>query len=361
MTFEDTDFRLEILDLDNPYDVKLVSHFLQQLGFDFDQNDVECTIILYTLKGEIIGSGSHKGKILKYVAVAPQYRDSTAFALIVTQLTEKLIRIYKHTFVFTRPSSSVYFRCLGFTEIAVAEPLFCVLEYGFESIANFQSYLRSLKQETKTERIASIVVNCNPFTIGHKYLIEKAAAENELVYLFVVEEDRSAFPFAIRWELIRKGIEHLPNVVMVKGGEYIVSGTIFPAYFLKNESVSQIMEKQAELDVNVFANYVVPVLNIKRRYIGTENYCKTTEAYNHAMHRILPSHGLEVVEVLRKTSSVKNGAEPNYISASKVREAIRNDSLENILEFLPESTKSFLLSDESLEIRNKIRSSTERH
>ncbi len=361
MTFEDTDFRLEILDLDNPFDVKLVSHFLQALGFDFDQNDVECTIILYTLKGEIIGTGSHQGKILKYVAVSAPYRDSTAFALIVTQLTEKLLKKYKHTFVFTRPSSSIYFRCLGYTEIAVAEPLFCVLEFGFESIINYQKYLKSLIRETKSNRIASIVVNCNPFTNGHLYLIEKAASENELVYLFVVEEDRSAFPFSIRWELISKGISHLQNVVILKGGEYIVSGAIFPAYFLKNESVSLIMEKQAELDVNIFANYVVPVLDIKRRYVGTENYCKTTEAYNKAMHKILPSHGLEVIEVLRKTSSFNPGPEPNYISASKVREAIRSNSLESIFEYLPESTKSFLLSSDSLEIRNKIKTSLERH
>jgi [citrate (pro-3S)-lyase] ligase len=361
MTFEDTDFRIEMLDLDNPFDVKLVCQFLQPLGFDFDVNDVECTIILYTLKGEIIGTGSHKGKILKYVAVAAQYRDSTAFALIVTQLTEKLLKKYKHTFVFTRPSSSIYFRCLGFTEIAVAEPLFCVLEFGFESITNYQNYLKSLKRDTRTDKIASIVVNCNPFTNGHKYLIKKAASENEIVYLFVVEEDRSAFPFEIRWELIRKGIENLDNVVMIKGGEYIVSGTIFPAYFLKNESVNQIMEKQAELDVNVFANYVVPVLNIKKRYIGTEVYCKTTEAYNKAMHRILPTHGLEVIEIERISTRKNSDNLPDYISASKVREAIRNDSIERILDFLPDSTKEFLLSEESHEIRDKIKKNTERH
>ena len=102
--------------------------------------------------------------------------------------------------------------------------------------------------------------------------IEKAAAENELVYLFVVEEDLSAFPFLVRWDLIEKGISHLKNVRMVRGGMYIVSGSIFPAYFLKNETISDVMQKQAELDVRIFANYVVPVLGIKKRYVGTEKY-----------------------------------------------------------------------------------------
>jgi [citrate (pro-3S)-lyase] ligase len=361
MSFENTEFRQEILDLTNPFDVKLVANFLKPLGFEFNPSEVEFTVILYTLKGDIIGTGSHKGRILKYVAVSPKYRDSTAFALIVTQLTEKVLAVYKNTYVFTRPANSVYFKGLGFKEIASAKPLFCVLEFGFETIANYQDYLSDIKKETITETIASIVVNCNPFTSGHRFLIEKAASENELVYLFVVEEDQSVFPFAIRWELIRKGITHLQNVVMVKGGDYIVSGSIFPSYFLKNEAVSDIMKKQAELDVSIFANYVVPVLNIKKRYVGTEFNCKTTAAYNIAMKKILPLHGVEVIEIERITASDDRQDAPRCISASRVREAIKNDELSGMLACLPESTREFLLSDESSAIREKIKKSSERH
>ena len=118
MTFEDTDFRQETLDLNNPFDVRLVTAFLLELGFEFDPADVESTMIVYNLKGEIVGTGSHLGRILKYVAVSPKFLDTTAFALIVTYMTEKLLKIYKHTFVFTRPENSVRFRGLGFTEIA---------------------------------------------------------------------------------------------------------------------------------------------------------------------------------------------------------------------------------------------------
>jgi [citrate (pro-3S)-lyase] ligase len=361
MTFEDTDFRQETLDLNNPFDVKLVTGFLLELGFEFDPADVESTMIVYNLKGELVGTGSHQGRILKYVAVSPKFRDTTAFALIVTYMTEKLLKIYKHTFVFTRPENSVRFRGLGFSEIASSPPLFTLLEFGFESIFTYQDYLKSLKKKTETTSIASIVVNCNPFTNGHLFLIEKAAAENELVYLFVVEEDLSAFPFAIRWELIKKGIAHLKNVLMVRGGMYIVSGSIFPAYFLKNETVSDVMEKQAELDVRIFAEYVVPVLGIKKRYIGTENYCATTAAYNKAMKKILPSYGVEVIESMRKVAISGSSVLPDFISASKIRQAIKMDKLDDFKEFLPESTREFLYSDDSLEIRNKIKQGEGRH
>ncbi len=360
MTFEDTDFRQETLDLDNPFDVKLVKGFLKDQGFEFDPSEVECTMIVYNLKGEIVGTGSHLERILKYVAVAPKYRDTTAFALIVTYMTEKLLKIYKHTFVFTRPENSIRFRGLGFTEVASAPPLYTILEFGFESIITYQDYLKTIKRNSETNAIAAIVVNCNPFTNGHKFLIEKAAAESELVYLFVVEEDRSAFPFSVRWELIRKGIAHLKNVVMVRGGMYIVSGAIFPAYFLKNETISAVMQRQAELDVRIFANYVVPVLRIKKRYVGTENYCATTAAYNLAMKKILPEFGVEVMEVIRKATSI-SGNVPNFISASKIRDAIKTDKLDELIDFLPDSTREFLYSEASLEIRQKIKSGEGRH
>jgi [citrate (pro-3S)-lyase] ligase len=361
MNFEDTDFRQETIDLENPYDIKLVKDFLSGLGFDFDPSEVESTMIVYNLKGELVGTGSHQGRILKYVAVAPKFRDTTAFALIVTYMTEKLLKIYKHTFVFTRPENSVHFRGLGYNEIATAAPLFTVLEFGFESIQTYQKYLKSLASNVQTSSVAAIVVNCNPFTNGHKFLIEKAASENEVVYLFVVEEERSAFTFKVRWELIRKGIEHLVNVIMVRGGMYVVSGAIFPSYFLKCEELNDVMQKQAELDVIVFAKYIVPVLKIKKRYIGAEVYCKTTEAYNNAMKSILPAYGVEVIEIERKSVGIDKDGTPNYISASKVRQAIREDRLSDVIDFLTDSTREFLLSDESRAIRQKIKEGKGRH
>jgi len=361
MNFEDTDFRQETIDLENPFDIKLVKDFLSTLGFDFNPSEVECTMIVYNLKGDLVGTGSHQGRILKYVAVAPKFRDTTAFALIVTYMTEKLLKIYKHTFVFTRPENSVRFSGLGYNEIATAPPLFTVLEFGFESIYTYQNYLKTVRISDDSPDIAAIVVNCNPFTNGHQFLIEKAATENKVVYLFVVEEERSAFPFKIRWELIRKGVAHLDNVKMVRGGMYVVSGAIFPSYFLKCEELDDAMQKQADLDVTIFGKYIVPVLNIKKRYVGTEIYCKTTEAYNNSMKALLPDYGVEVIEVERKASGMGKDNQPNYISASKVRQSIREDRLYDVLDFLPDPTREFLLSDESAGIRFKIKEGKGRH
>jgi len=361
MSFENTDYRYEQLVLENPYDIKLVSEFLAKQGFDYNVNEVDCTMILYNLNNQIIGTGSYKRRTLKYVAVSPQFRESTAFADIVSYLTSELFKTHKHTFVFTKPETAKLFEGIGYTEIGRAEPLFAVLEFGYKTIKDYQNYLTEIKRENNTENVAAIVVNCNPFTNGHKYLIETAAKENELVYLFVVEEDLSVFPFDIRWELIEKGISHLNNVVMVKAGHYIVSGGIFPNYFLKKEAFDLVSEKQAELDISIFAKYFVPILNIKKRYVGSENYCVTTSAYNKAMNKILPQNGVKVVELARIYMGVDNDNNLNYISASKIREAIKNNKLNEIIDFLPKSTADFLTSEDGVEIIKKIKTSNSRH
>lgn len=361
MNFEDTDFRQEVLDIESPYDVQMVTDFLADLGFDYKPDEIDCTMMLYNLNDELVGTGSYKNKTLKYVAVAPKFRDSTAFALIVTHLSNVILQNHNTCFVFTKPNTAKLFESLGFSTIATAEPLFSVLEFGLKSINNYQDYLKSVKKKSETNNISAIVVNCNPFTNGHKYLIEKASSESELVYLFVVEENLSVFPFETRWKLIEKGIEHLSNVVMLRAGEYIVSGSIFPNYFLKNESFDLVSQKQAEIDVTIFAEYFVPILGITKRYIGTENYCKTTCAYNNAMFKILPKANVEVIEVTRKALGMDKNNEPNYISASKVRDAIKNDTLDEIIDFVPEVTKEYLLSDEAKDIVLKIKNSEGRH
>jgi len=356
MNFEDTDFRYEFLDTENPFDVKLVSKFLSQNGYDFSAEVVDATLIMYNLNDEMIGTGSCKNQTLKYVVVADKFRETTAFPLIVSYLSDRILKEHKNCFVFTRPETSILFEGLGFKEIAKADPLFAVLEFGYETIKDYQESLLKIKKETKTGQVAAIVVNCNPFTKGHLYLIEKAAAENELVYLFVVEENLSVFPYETRLKIIKKGIAHLDNVVIVGTGAYIVSGGIFPNYFLKLEDWNHISQKQAELDVSIFAKYIVPVLNIKKRYVGTEKYCRTTKAYNDAMKRILPEYGCELIEVTRKSMGmVVQGDEKDCISASKIRLAIKEDRFNEVIDFLPEVTRDFLLSEESAYIWDLIK------
>ncbi len=266
---------------------------------------------------------------------------------------------YKTAFVFTKPRNVIVFKGLGFKHVATSEPYYSLLEYGTSSIKKYQESIAKYKQEAKTENIASIVMNCNPFTKGHQFLIEKAASENEWVYLFVVQEDLSVFPFDIRWDLIKKGTAHLKNVVMIPGGDYIVSGKTFPQYFLKGVAEEDIIKSQGRLDIKIFGEYIAPVLGIKKRYVGTETYCKTTAGYNNAMKELLPEFGIKFFEIDRKKEITNNGEV--YISASKIRESIKTDELDKYWHLLPKATQDFFSSEDSTSIKEKIKTSESRH
>ena len=70
-------------------------------------------------------------------------------------------------------------------------------------------------EKTKKEgnKIAAIVMNANPFTLGHLHLVEKASKENDILHLFIVSEDKSIIPFNERKQLIMEGTSHLKNII----------------------------------------------------------------------------------------------------------------------------------------------------
>lgn len=350
-----SDFNTSPIDKTNPYDRKIVKAFLDKYHIDYIPEEVDITLIIQTPSGDFVGTGSAQGNVIKFVAVDEKYQGSSAFAMIVSKLSEELLKDYKRIFIFTHPKNTHLFVGLGFTCIAEALPHYSLLEFGFHTIAKFKEYLNSLAIEGKPEASA-LVMNCNPFTYGHQFLIEKAARENDIVYLFVVQTEKSVFPFAVRWDLIEKGISHLKNVVMIKTDDYLVSRVSFPKYFLKGTHSDEITANQARLDLMVFINHVAPTLNITKRYVGTEVYCETTASYNKEMHKLLPEHGIQVIEVKRKALGVDD-----YISASKIRRALAEDNWDAIHEKVPQSTYDFLISDEAKAIIEKIKNSDSRH
>ena len=58
--------------------------------------------------------------------------------------------------------------------------------------------------------------------------------KNDLVYVFVVNTDLSLFKTSERFELVKAGTADLKNVIVVDGGDYMVSYATFPAYFLES-------------------------------------------------------------------------------------------------------------------------------
>ena len=180
-------------------------------------------------------------------------------------------------------------------------------------------------------------MNCNPFTNGHLYLIEQASKQVDNLYIFVVSEDKSYFPFADRIALVREGTEHLrENVVVLPSGRFVLSANTFPEYFEK-ESASEDTFVDTSFDVEIFSKYIAPALNVKKRFAGEEPFDVVTRQYNRDMKRVLPLYGIEFVEIPRKTEGTE------VISASKVRKFLDGNDFEQIKSFVPIFTYRYLV------------------
>ena len=195
--------------------------------------------------------------------------------------------------------------------------------------------------------IGAAVMNCNPFTNGHRYLVETAASQCELLHLFVLSEDRSAFPAQVRYELVKQGVSDIGNVVLHHTSDYLISSAVFPTYFIKEKTRAE--QANCELDLRIFCEYFAKELGITRRFVGTEPFCPVTGAYNCAMKQVLGKYGIEVVEIPRRQL---DGVE---ISASSVRERMKAGDYDAIRRMVPQTTMDFLLSEQGREIAERLR------
>ena len=373
--------RTRILDPLGPLDREALAGFLAPLGLEFEADIVVSAIV--EDNGSPIATASLAGNVIKCVGVLPSREGEGAAARAVSAImAETQARGSKRLFVYTKPGNKAIFENLGFTTLAevAAE---CRVESGHRegvtllendahAFDDWAAEIRSTLPGGKAE--GAIVVNCNPFTLGHRYLIEKAAgalaspitttnrvaagtaagspASGTLLVL-VVAGDRSSFPAVVREALVRAGTADLGNVVVASGGSYCVSGATFPAYYLKHKC--EAAELQAALDATLFASRIAPALGIHRRFVGTEPYCEVTSAYNQAMATILPGYGVELVTIPRMERKGE------AISASRVRAALHDGNLDLATTFVPPTTAAWLRSSEALPILERIRSGSGRH
>lgn len=331
---------------------------LSQEGIRLDAS-IECTIGVY--QGEqLLATGSYYKNTLRCLAVSSEHQGLGLMNKVVSHLQEILFaKGQKHLFLYTKSQFGRLFKEMGFFEIASVENLVIFMENRPDGI---ERYKRNIAKKAVTgQRIAAIVMNANPFTLGHQYLVEKASKENDVVHLFVVSEEASVIPYEIRYELIEKGSAHLPNVILHSAGVYMVSKATFPSYFLKDEA--DVVTAHAKLDLEIFLRHVVPTLGITCRYVGNEPYCDVTRTYIETMKIMLEANGVgcEIVHRLETGGLNGHNSETGAISASMVRACIRDNRLEDIKALVPQTTYDFFKSERGQAVIEKIKHHTGRH
>ncbi len=331
------------LNLNNPIEVEEIKKFLKIFNVDYDIPDKTYVI---RDNGEIIATGSASGNILKYFFAKCTYSGQGAIGIIYNSLLEYLMeKGYSSYFIFTTPNNKAIFESLGLKEVYSTNRVM-LLEGGFY---NYNNWIKETKKNlgVKAGKRGAVIVNCNPMTLGHKYLMLKALEEVDELLIFLVEEDLSIFPFEDRYNIIKNEFKDETRIKVLKGGPYIISRGTFPTYFIKKKD--EMLEIYTELDAKIFAEKIAKDLEIDIRFLGSEPIDEVTNAYNRSLKNILESNDIEVKIIKRKELDNKP------ISASYVRNLIKNNRIDQAYKLLPQSTIDYLKEDEGKRIIEKIK------
>lgn len=309
---------------------------------------------------EILAGGGLDGNVIKCVAVSESARSEGLMNILVSRLIAIAREEGRESVkAFTKPENEGIFKSLGFGLLASA-PKAILMENGRGGLPEYKKYLASL---ARPGRNGAIVMNANPFTKGHRYLVEQAASQVDNLYVIVVKEDRSRFPYVERKAMIEAGCAGLDNVVVCEGSDYAISAATFPTYFLKK--LDDATDTQIALDLDLFVNHIAQPLGVTMRFAGSEPEDALTRRYNELMAEILPGTSVAVVRQdhqpdseLVEGSAVRQARRPidfveiprleqkgNPISATSLRRALDKGNLKEAMEYIPKSTVPYLVAD----------------
>lgn len=357
---------IQTLNPTTPRQRQRIEAFLKRNGLRFD--DMHYYAVITDDDGEMIAGGGLKGNVIKCVAVDDAHKgEAIANTLISHLIAHANEEGHSNVMLFTKPKNRQLFESLSFRLLAEA-PEAVLMETGIGGINNMVEQLKKIKEEgevckennqgckkeektnlnittpqhlnpstpqpltTTTPLRGVVVMNCNPFTLGHRYLIEQAAKQVERLFVMVVREDCSLFAYAERKAMVEQGVTHLENVTVIDGSEYAISQATFPTYFLKR--LDDAADTQMLLDLDLFRRHIAPALGATVRFVGTEPTDRLTRRYNQLMHEVLA----DVRETVRLE---KDG---NAVSASRVRKAMEQGDMSTIRQLVPPTTLPYIIA-----------------
>lgn len=337
--------------------------------------------------GEMIAGGGLKDDVIKCVAVDDAHKGEAIANTLVSHLISHANQEgYGCIKLFTKPKNRQLFESLSFRLLAEA-PEAILMETGIGGISNTVEALKKIKEEsekykeynkeckedskeckedskeckevvktnlntttpqhlntpylntttpqhltTTPPRGGVVVMNCNPFTLGHRYLIEQAAKQVERLYVMVVKEDCSLFAYTERKAMVEQGVADIENVTVIDGSNYAISRATFPTYFLKR--LDDAADTQMLLDLDLFRRHIAPALGATVRFVGTEPTDQLTRRYNQLMH--------EALKDVRETDRLEKDG--NAVSASRVRKAMEEGDMNTIRQLVPPTTLPYIIA-----------------
>lgn len=315
---------MEIRSLSLKHDQPMIEAFYARAGIRLDRG---VSALFGAFEGEtLLALGGIAGNAIRSLAVEESRQGEGILPALVTHLYQTIKDGgASNVFVITKPVYAPLFSSLCFNELARTQDA-ALLE---SSNTAFSRYLDNLPRVD-----GAIVMNADPFTLGHRYLVETACAQCERLNVFVLSSDASHVPARARLQLVREGCRDLANVQVVEGGDYIISGATFPDYFFKDKNEAALA--YARLDATLFTQRIAPACGIQTRFAGEEPLDPMTAAYNETLCAILPQNRIEVRVIPRKMIDGKP------ISASRVRALWQEARYDEIAPLVPQTTLAYI-------------------
>lgn len=289
--------------------------------------------------GRLLACAGLERDIVKCVAIEPDCRGGSLSLTLLSEVEHLAYeRGHSHLFLYTRPENASFFQGSGFYPLVEVPEYVTLMENTPIGIKGYCDRLRT--KRVPGAKIGAVVINANPFTLGHQFLIELAARECDWLHVFVISEDASFITYADRYALVESGVQHIPKMTLHHGSEYMISRATFPCYFFKEQGC--VGDCCTGIDLLLFRNYIAPALGVNRRYVGTEPFCETTRKYNEDMKHWLQAatSAAPVIDVIEEMRSAWNGVP---ISASEVRHLLHTGDLEHVRMLVPAATYDLLM------------------
>ena len=381
---------IQTLNPATPRQRQRIEAFLKRNGLRIDDMNYYAAVL--DDDGEMIAGGGLKDDVIKCIAVDDAHKGEAIANTLVSHLISHANQEgYSCIKLFTKPKNRQLFESLSFRLLAEA-PEAILMETGIGGISNTVEALKKIKEEsekykeynkeckedskeckedskeckeeektnlntstpqhlisqhlntstphistpqhlnTSTPRGGVVVMNCNPFTLGHRYLIEQAAKQVERLYVMVVREDCSLFAYTERKAMVERGVADIENVNVIDGSDYAISRATFPTYFLKR--LDDAADTQMLLDLDLFRRHIAPALGATVRFVGTEPTDQLTRRYNQLMH--------EALKDVRETARLEKDG--YAVSASRVRKAMEEGDMNTIRQLVPPTTLPYIIA-----------------
>lgn len=320
----------------SPQEREAIIQLLRECGLGYEEH-IEVFVVCRRY-GRLVACAGLESNIVKCVAIEPDLRGDSISLQLMTEITRLAYdRGYSHLFLYTRPGNVELFQGCGFYPLAEVPHQVTLMENTSFGIGAYCSQLRATRKSGT--KIGGIVVNANPFTLGHRYLVETAASECDWIHLFVVKEDVSFIAYLDRYELVSQGVKDIRNLTLHQGSAYIISRATFPEYFYKEKEMACTF--CTAIDLLLFRNYIAPALGITDRFVGTEPFCPVTCQYNADMKYWLETAPSSAPPVMVREVP-RAGLNGTPISASEVRRLLRAGDMEAIRPLVPPATYKLL-------------------